>query len=59
MTAIRSTGAPGHHLPPGQLPRLVAPGAPLGLQAHADRYGPLPAWPTGSARPAGWPARLG
>jgi NADH:ubiquinone oxidoreductase subunit F (NADH-binding) len=50
MTAVRSAGAPGHHLPPGQLPRLVAPGAPLGLQAHADRYGPLPAQP---ARPAG------
>ncbi|MDX6333077.1 MAG: hypothetical protein QOG05_417 [Streptosporangiaceae bacterium] len=50
MTAVRSAGAPGHHLPPGQLPRLVAPGPPLGLQAHLGRYGPLP---PGLAGPAG------
>jgi NADH:ubiquinone oxidoreductase subunit F (NADH-binding) len=40
---------PGHQLPPGQLPRLVAPGAPLGLPAHTGRYGPLPARPAGPA----------
>ena len=49
MTAVRSAGAPGHQLPPGQLPRLVAPGAPLGLPAHAARYGPLPVQPAGPA----------
>jgi len=52
VTAVRSTGAAGHPLPPGQLPRLVAPGAPLGLQAHVGRYGPLPAWPGGPGGPA-------
>jgi NADH:ubiquinone oxidoreductase subunit F (NADH-binding) len=32
-----------------QLPRLFTPGGPLGLQAHIERYGPLP----GNRRPAG------
>jgi NADH:ubiquinone oxidoreductase subunit F (NADH-binding) len=49
VTAVRSAGAPGHHLPPAQLPRLVAPGPPLGLQAHLARYGPLPPGLTGPA----------
>jgi NADH:ubiquinone oxidoreductase subunit F (NADH-binding) len=55
VTALRSAGAAGYYPPPpGQLPRLVAPGPPLGLAAHIGRYGPLPAQP---ARPAG-PAQL-
>ena len=49
MTAVRSSGT-ADQLPPGQLPRLVAPGAPLGLQAHRGRYGPLPSWPAGPAQ---------
>jgi NADH:ubiquinone oxidoreductase subunit F (NADH-binding) len=53
VTAVRSAGVPGHPFPPGQLPRLVAPGAPLGLQAHLGRYGPLPAGLTGPAGPGG------
>ncbi len=56
MTALRSAGTTGHHPPPGQLPRLVAPGPPLGLEAHLARYGPLPARPAGppgAAQPAG------
>ncbi len=58
MTAVRSAGVPGHPFPAGQLPRLVAPGPPLGLQAHVGRYGPLPAGLTGPAGPGGlaWPA---
>ncbi len=54
MTAVRSAGAPGPHLPAGQLPRLVAPGPPLGLEAHLARYGPLPpglAGPPGPGSP--------
>ncbi len=50
MTALRSAGAAGHCLPAGQLPRLVAPGAPLGLEAHAARYG---SFPPAQAGPAG------
>ena len=42
--------APGHQLPPGQLPRLVTPGAPLGLpRPHAARYGPAPRSPASQA----------
>jgi len=48
MTAVRSNGT-AEQLPPGQLPRLVAPGAPLGLEAHLSRYGALPPWPAGPA----------
>jgi NADH:ubiquinone oxidoreductase subunit F (NADH-binding) len=48
MTAVRSSGT-ADQLPPGQLPRLVAPGAPLGLEAHLHRYGPLPSSPAGPA----------
>ena len=50
MTALRSGGATGHHPPPGQLPRLVASGPPLGLEAHVARYGPLPAQPGGASK---------
>jgi NADH:ubiquinone oxidoreductase subunit F (NADH-binding) len=49
VTAVRSSGTAGQQLPPGQLPRLVAPGAPLGLEAHFRRYGPLPSSPAGPA----------
>jgi NADH:ubiquinone oxidoreductase subunit F (NADH-binding) len=53
VTAGRSAGAAGGRLPAGRLPRLVAAGAPLGLQAHLSRYGPLPlAGPAGAARSA-------
>ena len=41
MTAMRRAGTTGPRLPAAQLPRLVAAGAPLGLQAHLGRYGPL------------------
>jgi NADH:ubiquinone oxidoreductase subunit F (NADH-binding) len=55
VTAVHSAGATGDRLPAGRLPRLVAAGAPLGLQAHLSRYGPLPL--TGPARAAS-PAAL-
>ncbi len=42
MTAVHRAGTTGPRLPAAQLPRLVAAGAPLGLQAHLSRYGPLP-----------------
>jgi NADH:ubiquinone oxidoreductase subunit F (NADH-binding) len=42
VTAVRGAGATAPRLPPAQLPRLIAAGAPLGLQAHLSRYGPLP-----------------
>jgi NADH:ubiquinone oxidoreductase subunit F (NADH-binding) len=29
-------------MPPGRLPRLIAPDGPLTLAAHIDRYGPVP-----------------
>ena len=59
MTAVRRAGAAGDRLPAGQLPRLVAAGAPLGLQAHLSRYGPLPlTGPAGAASPAGLIAQV-
>ena len=42
MTAVRGAGTTGPPLPAARLPRLIAAGAPLGLQAHLGRYGPLP-----------------
>src|SRR5580692_4572451 len=42
VTAVRGAGATAPRLPPARLPRLIAVGAPLGLQAHLSRYGPLP-----------------
>ena len=41
-------------MPPGQLPRLVSHDGPLGLRAHLERYGQLPAsLAPGHPRPAG------
>ena len=48
MTAVRA-GTTGPRPPAAQLPRLVAAGPPLGLQAHLGRYGPLPLAPAGPA----------
>ncbi len=59
MTAVHRAGAAGDRLPAGRLPRLVAAGAPLGLQAHLSRYGPLPlTGPAGAASPAGLIAQV-
>ena len=53
MTAVRGAGTTAR-LPAAQLPRLIAAGAPLGLQAHLSRYGPLPpASPLEAQVPAG------
>jgi NADH:ubiquinone oxidoreductase subunit F (NADH-binding) len=54
VTAVRGAGTTGPRWPATRLPRLVAAGAPLGLQAHLSRYGPLrPAGPLAVAGPAG------
>jgi NADH:ubiquinone oxidoreductase subunit F (NADH-binding) len=57
VTAVRGAGTTGSRPPAARLPRLIAAGAPLGLQAHLSRYGPLPPGaplvPGGPARPAG------
>ena len=42
VTAVRGAGTTGPRPPAAQLPRLIAAGPPLGLQAHLSRYGPLP-----------------
>jgi NADH:ubiquinone oxidoreductase subunit F (NADH-binding) len=54
VTAVRGAGTTGPRPPAAQLPRLIAAGPPLGLQAHLSRYGPLPpASPLGRPAPAG------
>ena len=54
MTAVRGAGTTGPRPPAAQLPRLIAAGPPLGLQAHLGRYGPLPpASPPAPRAPAG------
>jgi NADH:ubiquinone oxidoreductase subunit F (NADH-binding) len=57
VTAVRGAGTTGSRPPAARLPRLIAAGPPLGLQAHLSRYGPLPPGaplvPGGPARPAG------
>ena len=42
MTTVRGAGTTGPRPPATELPRLIAAGSPLGLQAHLSRYGPLP-----------------
>jgi NADH:ubiquinone oxidoreductase subunit F (NADH-binding) len=39
---VSAAGAAGRALPPPGLPRLIPPGAPLALDDHAARYGPVP-----------------
>jgi NADH:ubiquinone oxidoreductase subunit F (NADH-binding) len=51
VTAVRGTTGP--RPPAAQLPRLIAAGLPLGLQAHLGRYGPLPPSPLVPQAPAG------
>jgi NADH:ubiquinone oxidoreductase subunit F (NADH-binding) len=54
VTVVRGAGTTGSPPPPAQLPRLIAAGPPLGLQAHLGRYGPLPpASPLARQAPAG------
>jgi NADH:ubiquinone oxidoreductase subunit F (NADH-binding) len=45
--AISAAGAAGRALPPPGLPRLIPPGAPLPLDDHIARYGPVPFRDTG------------
>jgi NADH:ubiquinone oxidoreductase subunit F (NADH-binding) len=63
VTAVRGAGATAPRLPAARLPRLIAAGAPLGLQAHLSRYGPVPPasqlTPQDPAGPAGGHAQAG
>ena len=63
MTAVRGAGTTGSRPPAVRLPRLIAAGPPLGLQAHLGRYGPLrparPPAPQAPARPAGAQSQAG
>ena len=58
VTAVHGAGTTGPRPPAAQLPRLIAAGPPLGLQAHLSRYGPLPLRPGRAAAQAGLIAQV-